>query len=138
MSFLLDPGLLVAGGAAIERLVDDEGTADRLAATALTGVLAVSVSLWRDDDRALLRPIWRPFGSRGPRDFMVNSGVLDLPVPRRPGRREHLTAAALFATYPLFLALGRRLGRRWRRRATHPPADTAAAPLSRTVVGRGC
>ncbi len=120
MSFLLDPPLLVATGAAIERVTDDEGTADRLAGVTLAGFLGVSSALWNDVESPLLAPIWRPFGSATPRDFMINSGVLQLPVPRRPSARDHLAAAAVFATYPLFLQLGRRLGRRWRRRGTEP------------------
>lgn len=115
MSFLLDPPLLVVSGVAIERLAADERTADRLAAGTLTVFLGVSVPLWNDVRSPALDPIWRPFPSSGPRDFMVNSGVLCLPVPRRPATPHHLAAAAVFATYPLALALGRRLGRRWRR-----------------------
>ena len=117
MSFLLDPPLLVASGAVIERLAADERTADRLAGVTVTGFLGVSTCLWNDLDSALLEPIWTPFGSSSPRDFMINSGILDLRVPKRPSTRDHLLAAAIFATYPLFLGLGRRLGRRWRRRA---------------------
>lgn len=111
MSFLLDPALLVASGAAIERLAGDQRTADRLAGATLTGFLAVSGTLWSDTDVPALRPLWRPFGSRGPRDFMVNSGLLRVPVPRRASARHHLAAAAIFATYPAFLTLGRRLAR---------------------------
>lgn len=121
MSFLLDPPLLVASGAAIERLTGDEDTADRLSRVTLAGFLGISVTLWNDVDAPLLRPLWRPFGSAGPRDFMVNSGVLRLPVPRRPTPRDHLAAAVVFATYPLFLSLGRRLGRRRRSRAGSSP-----------------
>jgi hypothetical protein len=112
MSFLLDPPLLVAAGMAIERLIDDEEVADRAAVATLTGFLGVSVPLWLDVRAPALRPIWRPFGTAGPREFMVTSGVLRLPVPERVGLRHHLLAAAAFATYPLALALGRRLGRR--------------------------
>jgi hypothetical protein len=125
MSFLLDPPLLIASGAAIERMVEDERTADRLAGVTLAGFLGVSTCLWNDVDHPLLEPIWQPFGSSGPRDFMINSGVLDLPVPKRPTPRDHLLAAALFATYPVFLGLGRRLGRRWRRRAHGDPEQTS-------------
>lgn len=129
MSFLLDPPLLVASGALIERVTSDERTADRLAGVTITGFVGVSTCLWNDVDSRLLEPIWTPFGSRSPRDFMVNSGVLRLRVPRRPSARDHLVAAALFATYPLFLGLGRHLGRRWRRRAGH---DAAGPEVSAT------
>lgn len=124
MSFLLDPPLLLASGLAIERLAPDEATADRLAAGTLTLFLGVSVPLWRDVRSPVLAPVWRPFSSDGPRDFMVNSGVLSLPVPRRPRPRHHLAAAAVFATYPLALALGRRLARR----VARPPARDPMSP----------
>jgi hypothetical protein len=113
MSFLLDPPLLFATGAAIERLVEDESTADRLAGITIAGYLGVSVPLWLDSGARPLQLIWRPFGSEGARDFMVNSGLLHLPTPRRAEARHHLMAAVVFATYPLALALGRRWGRRW-------------------------
>lgn len=112
MSFLLDPPLLVATGAAIERLVDDERTADRLGRLTLATYFGVSVPLWLDSDARPLELFWKPFGSDGARDFMINSGVCHLPVPGRLRARHHLAAAAIFATYPLFLAAGRRLGRR--------------------------
>ncbi len=116
MSFLLDPPLLLATGMAIERYTADERTADRLATGTLGLYLGVSIPLWNDVRSPVLDRIWRPFPSAGPRDFMVNSGVFSLPVPRRAEPRHHLAAAAVFATYPLALALGRRLGRRWRAR----------------------
>lgn len=116
MSFLLDPPLLLATGAALEHLADDD-TADRLETLTTAVFYGVSVPLWLDSDARPLRLFWRPFGSEGGRDFMINSGVLDLPVPERPTARHHLLAAGIFATYPLFLRLGRVLGRRWRRRA---------------------
>jgi hypothetical protein len=120
MSFLLDPPLLVATGAAIEHFAPDERTADRLAGVTMATFLGVSVPLWLDSRARPLEVIWQPFGSSGPRDFMVNSGVLDLPVPKPAGAREHLMAAAVFATYPLALHLGRRLVRR--RRGLTPAA----------------
>lgn len=127
MSFLLDPPLLVASGVAIERVASDEGTADRLAGVTMAAFLGVSVPLWLDSPARPLRLLWRPFGSAGPRDFMVNSGVLDLPVPRRPGPRQHLLAAAVFATYPLALHLGRRWGRRLASRRDRSPATGPAS-----------
>ena len=42
---------------------------------------------------------------------MLNSGVLKLDH-RRPSRRTHAVSAAIFATYPLWLYLGYRHGRR--------------------------
>jgi hypothetical protein len=120
MSFLLDPPLLVATGMAIERLVADEATADRLAGITIAGYLGVSVPLWLDTRARPLELLWRPFGSASARDFMVNSGLLRLPVPKPAGPGAHLLAAAVFATYPLALALGRRWGRRWVARTRVP------------------
>jgi hypothetical protein len=122
VSFLLDPPLLVAAGVAIERVTSDEAVADRLARGTLGTFLGVSVPLWLDARVRPLELIWRPFGSDGPRDFMVNSGVLHLPTPKRAELRHHLMAAAVFATYPLALRLGRRWGRRLasHRRGGHP------------------
>jgi hypothetical protein len=112
VSFLLDPPLLVAAGVAIEAATEDEAAADRLARVTLGTFLCVSAPLWLDARARPLELIWRPFGSDGPRDFMVNSGVLHLPTPRRALVRHHLMAAAVFATYPLALSLGRCWGRR--------------------------
>lgn len=133
MSFLLDPPLLVASGAVVEQLTEDGPTADRLARLTTGAFLGVSVPLWLDRDVKPLELFWRPFGSDGGRDFMVNSGVLDLPVPDRPRARHHLAAAAVFATYPLFLRLGRALGRRWRRPVTprgHAGGTSPTPPAS--------
>jgi hypothetical protein len=122
VSFLLDPPLLVAAGVAIEGVASDEAAADRLGRATLGTFLGVSVPLWLDVRTRPLELIWRPFGSEGPRDFMVNSGVLHLPTPKRAEARPHLLAAAVFATYPLALWLGRRWGRRLagRRRGGDP------------------
>jgi len=45
------------------------------------------------------------------RDWMLNSGVLRIDH-RRAGPTTHAVSAALFATYPLWLYLGWRRGRR--------------------------
>jgi hypothetical protein len=112
MSFLLDPPMLVVTGAAIERVTSDPRAADRLSWLTIGVYYAVSVPLWLDSSAKPLELFWKPLGSSGPRDFMVNSGILDLPVPKRPTARQHLTAAAILATYPLFLHAGRALARR--------------------------
>jgi hypothetical protein len=109
MSFLLDPPLLVATGAAVERLVPEEhrGTAD----AAVLGVfVGVSYALYLNVRAADV--IWKPwFRADDGRDFMLRSGV----VPRWPLRSERATdavAAAMFSLYPAWYVLGRRLGRR--------------------------
>jgi hypothetical protein len=57
------------------------------------------------------RPIWRACRADSGRDWMINSGVLRL-EHRRLSARAHALAAAIFATYPVWLWLGLRHGRR--------------------------
>lgn len=106
MSFLVDPPLLVAAGAAIERAVGRERTKRRLAVAVLALFLGTSISLWRNapwTDR-----LARACGAESGRDWMINSGVLHLEHDEVTARTQAL-AALLFATYPLWLRLGRRL-----------------------------
>ena len=69
----------------------------------------VSVPLYLD--RRWTRPIWRACGARSGRDWMINSGVLALDA-EKVGPRGHAISAAIFPTYPLWLWLGIRRGRR--------------------------
>lgn len=115
MSFLLDPALLVAGGVAIERVVPDEHRRTAEVATLAT-FIGVTGALYANAPG--LGVFWKPFGSRGGRDFVLNSGVFHFDSDA-PGAGTHLVAAAILATYPLWLRFGRRLGRR------------AGAPLGR-------
>ena len=106
MSFLIDPPLLVAGGAAYAR-----GGAPRpaLAATAVTAVFwAAGVALYTD--RPWTRPLARRFGSRDGQDFMINSGVLAIPYRPRSALT-HAAAIAALATYPLWFLAGWKLAR---------------------------
>lgn len=109
MSFLLDPPLLVASGAVIERAVDDERAA-RVLETAVAATFVVgSTAIYLN--HPVGRPLWQAFGEDSGRDFMVNSGVLDIDHER--GRVwTHVAAAAILATYPLWVRLGRRLAAR--------------------------
>lgn len=107
MSFLLDPPLLVGTGIAIERAVPEEDR-DVAEVVGLAVFLGFSVALYNDVPG--LGFFWKPFRAKGGRDFMINSGVLRCDVDS-VGWKTHAVAAALFATYPLFLKLGRRLGR---------------------------
>ncbi len=108
MSFLLDPPLLMAAGALIERRVPEDR--QDLAAAAVAGIfVGGSVALYLEVPG--LGFLWRAFPSETSRDFMINSGVFhhahqDLSWPT------HAAAAAMFTTYPMWMALGRRLGRR--------------------------
>ena len=57
--------------------------------------------------------IWRACRARSGRDWMINSGVLRLDH-ERVSTRGHLISALIFATYPMWLALGIRRGLRGR------------------------
>ena len=108
MSFLLDPPLLVAAGAAIERTVPDP--AARRQASAATVGLFVGVSLALYARVPGLRALWAPFGARDGREFMLTSGLARVRHERmRP--HHHASALALFALYPVWLGLGRRAAR---------------------------
>ncbi len=109
MSFLLDPPLLMATGAAIERLSPDERVARTASRAAVAVVVGTSVALYLDAPGLGL--IWKPFRAKSGRDFMLNSGVTRFSY-REPSPRTHLLAAALFAVYPLWLRAGRRVARR--------------------------
>jgi hypothetical protein len=69
----------------------------------------VSVSLYLN--KRWTNPIARACGAEDGRDWMLNSGVLHLDH-RNAGRATHAVSALLFATYPLWLYLGWRRGRR--------------------------
>lgn len=108
MSFLLDPPLLVVSGMLIERTVPAERR--ELAEAATVGAFfGGSFGLYHDVPG--LGVLWRPFRAKGGRDFMWNSGVFRINTDGA-GWRMHALAAGIFATYPFFLKLGRRLGRR--------------------------
>ena len=98
MSFLIDPPLLYASGTAYRRLPRER--ARTMGAVTLAAFWLVSVSCWLNLPYA--RPLWKAFGSRDGRDFMVNSGVFGFDPDPHPA-----IAAAIFATYPLWLLLGR-------------------------------
>jgi len=106
MSFLIDAPWLYALGRTYGRAEPDRAAV--LGAATVAGFWAVSVPLYADADWT--RPIWRLCRARSGRDWMVNSGVLRID-DRKLGRRTHLLAAVLFASYPLCLALGVRHAR---------------------------
>jgi hypothetical protein len=110
MSFLIDPPWLYVTGRAYGRLMPERTPAARAVHTATAGVfLATSVSLYLD--RPWTRPIWKACRADSGRDWMLNSGVFRFD-PRRAGGRTHLISALLFVTYPWWLRLGERRGRR--------------------------
>jgi hypothetical protein len=116
LSFLIDPPLLYASGRAYaERTPETTSVSGDALACAVTMAVfwGVSVSLYLD--RRWTRPIWRLCRASSGRDWMLNSGVLRLD-PSRAGGPTHVLATAIFATYPMWLGLGVRDGRRRTRR----------------------
>ena len=111
MSFLVDPVLLVADGYVIGRISSNDGVSQALEAMAISGFLATSVALYLDAEWT--RPLWEACRARSGRDWMLNSGVFRFDY-EKPTATTHAIAAAIFATYPLWLRLGIRLGRRRR------------------------
>jgi hypothetical protein len=114
VSFLLDPPMLVASGALIERSVADQRRADTLARATVATFVGVSALLYARAPIPGLGLLWRPFGAADGRDFMLGSGVRSF-ASYDAGRGTHALAAAIFATYPGWLALGRRLARQRQR-----------------------
>lgn len=105
MSFLVDPPLLLASGAAIEAAAPDERTARRLEAAVLGVFVVTSVSLYANARWA--HWLARLCRAETGRDWMLNSGVFHFDH-EKAGLPTHVVAGALFATYPLWIRLGRR------------------------------
>ena len=112
MSFLIDPPWLALNGYLIAR-VSPNGTVERALELATDAAfLSVSVPLYLN--AKWTESIWRSTGAESGRDWMINSGVTHF-ESRKPTWRTHAIAAAIFATYPLWLKLGLKLGKRRRR-----------------------
>lgn len=113
MSFILDPPLLVASGAATELTAGEHPvTARRLRGGIAALFVGVSLALYANAPG--LGFLWRPFGSRSGREFMLTSGLGRLDGrPLTP--RRHALALSLFALYPLWARLGAALVRAARR-----------------------
>lgn len=116
MSFLIDGPWLFALGDAYGRH-EPEDAPDAQAAVLGTATIAtfwgVSVPLYLN--MRWTEPIWRRCRARSGRDWMINSGALKIDETR-VGPRGHALSAAIFLTYPLWLAAGYSRGRRARRR----------------------
>jgi len=110
MSFLMDPPLLIASGMAISRVAADEETAHKLelltAATFVAGATALYLNA--PGTKPIAQKVFR---SEDGREFMINSMLFNFDHRKLTGRK-HLIGAGLLATYPLWLKLGRRLGKR--------------------------
>jgi hypothetical protein len=113
VSFLIDPPLLYSGGRTYARLTRDAEPSSRRDAVAGTAYMAlfwgVSVGLYLEQEWT--RPVWTMCRAASGRDWMLNSGVFRFDW-RRAGPLTHKLSAAIFATYPLWLWLGVRRGRR--------------------------
>ena len=106
MSFLVDPPLLFATGAAAGGRVPVK----RLAPPVLALFWSVGVSLYRN--AAWTRPFMAYLPGRDGRDFMWTTGVLPIAHDKRRARATwDKRAVAVFAAYPIFLWLGTRATR---------------------------
>lgn len=126
MSFLLDPPLLIASGIAIEKVLPEDQR-DQAEMAVDTVFLGISTLLYTKAPVPGLGLFWKPFRSANSRDFMLNSGVFHFRY-ESPGWRTHTAAIATFATYPLWLKLGRRIGQR---------LVASKAPVAATANGNG-
>ncbi|EHN10380.1 hypothetical protein PAI11_27620 [Patulibacter medicamentivorans] len=109
MSFLIDGPALYLAGRRTAQAVRDPDAAEVVATATVAGFLAVSIPLYLN--RPWTRPIWRLCRARSGRDWMINSGVLKVD-DAAVGPTGHVMAAAAFVTYPLWMWLGLRHGRR--------------------------
>jgi hypothetical protein len=111
MSFLVDAPWQVLNGYAIARVTPNEKVQRVLEVAIDATFFAVSVPMYMNAEWT--EPIWKPTGAESGRDWMINSRVFRF-EHRKVTWRTHAAAAAIFATYPLWLKLGLRLGKRRR------------------------
>jgi hypothetical protein len=112
MSFLIDPPWLYATGRACAALAPERTqrhTAAAAGAATIAAFWGVSISLYLN--RRWTRPIADACRAEDGRDWMLNSGVFRFDH-RDAGHPTHAASAVLFASYPLWLWLGWRHGRR--------------------------
>jgi hypothetical protein len=103
VSFVIDPPLLVATGAAVESTVSDRKLARALEVGTVATFVGVSLALYANAPG--LRAIWGPFGARSGREFMLTSGLAEVDE-NAMSARAHAAALAQFALYPLWYRLG--------------------------------
>lgn len=112
MSFLIDGPWLYATGEAYARLAPEherDQNALKHGAATIAGFYGLSIPLYLN--QRWTKPVWKACRAKSGRDWMVNSGVLRVDTDKT-SPRGHKVAAALFATYPLWLWLGYRHGKR--------------------------
>ena len=126
MSFLLDPPLLVASGAATEAVLGEDEGAVRLArASTVAAFVGVSLALYANVEPVVRA--WPTLGARSGREFMLTSGLARIDE-RRMNARRHAAALSLFALYPLWFELGRAIARPVRRSEAKPSRAAVEAP----------
>lgn len=110
MSFLLDPPLLVAAGILIERSNSPKPIKAAMEVGTLATFIGTSVSLYLNDPKT--KWLWEICGANSGRDWMLNSGVFHFDYEDDENIKTHMISGAIFATYPIWLRLGRKVGRR--------------------------
>jgi len=109
MSFLLDPPLLAASGAVTGAALPD-GRPQQIAGAVTVGAfIGGSLALYMNVPQIVNR--WPLFGSRSGREFMITSGIARI-NERKITKAQHAGALSLFALYPLWFELGRRVVKR--------------------------
>jgi hypothetical protein len=112
MSFLIDGPWLYANGEAYARLAiepERSRNALKLGVATIAGFWGLSIPLYLN--QRWTKPVWRACRAKSGRDWMVNSGVARFDADDI-SPRGHKIAAVIFATYPLWLWLGYRHGKR--------------------------
>lgn len=107
MSFLLDPPLLVGAGAVIESKVKDDKLKLLLETSTVAMFIGTSVSLYLEKPH--VKWLWKICGAKSGRDWMLNSGVFNFSYDNDDDVMTHLISGAIFATYPFWIRLGRKL-----------------------------
>jgi hypothetical protein len=118
MSFFADPPLLFADGELYARTLPESaqgGAAKVVGGLTVAAVLAAGIGSYLDQEWT--KPLWKPFGARSGRDFMLGWPVGHGSRRHRSARTDAL-AALIFASYPLWWWLGWDHGRRRRPRAS--------------------
>jgi hypothetical protein len=112
MSFLIDAPWLAANGYLIAKVSPNEKVERALELAIDAAFLSVSVPMYLN--AKWTEPVWNPTGSESGRDWMINSRVFTF-EHERPSWKTHAVSAVIFATYPLWLKLGLKMGSRNRR-----------------------
>jgi hypothetical protein len=107
VSFLIDPPWLYASGRVAAKLPEPVQTPLTVGTTATFLIISIGLYL----NAPFTRWLWRACKAQDGRDWMLNSGVLHFDH-QHAGPRTHAASALLFATYPVWMWLGLKHGRR--------------------------